>query len=232
MTTLELDLDVVWRLLAAAVLGAAVGFEREASDQPAGLRTHLTISLGAAMFGVVSTLGFLEFEAAQRATNIQFDVTRVASLVSSALGFIGAGVIFRRGTMIHNLTTAASLWVVAAIGLSCGVGDIGPAALATTVLLIALVILRLPRNWIRHRLSRDDEPIRIVLTPDADVDVVLDVLTSLPGVAVTRQGLQKQDGCVVISADVEVVPERSIHEVLSPLARRADVQTFRVGVLD
>src|SRR5688572_22413785 len=229
MTTFELDLDVVWRLLAAAALGAAVGFEREASDQPAGLRTHLTVSLGAALFGVVSTLGFLEYETSQRATNIQFDVTRVASQVVSALGFIGAGVIFRRGTTVHNLTTAASLWAVAAVGLACGVGDLGPATIGTVVLLVALVLLRLPRDWIKRRLARDDEPVRIVVEREGDADEVIDALRALPGVHVGNVGLQKEDGRVVISADVEVEPKHSIHEVLSPIARRGDVQTFAIG---
>ncbi|MGH9233868.1 MAG: MgtC/SapB family protein, partial [Acidimicrobiales bacterium] len=138
-TTLSLDFDVVVRLLGATLLGGLVGMEREASDQPAGLRTHIAVALGASLFGVISTLGFLEFDQPRAESTIQADVTRVASNVVVGIGFLGAGVIFRQGNTIRNLTTAASLWTVAAIGLACGVGDVTSAALATAVLLGSLV---------------------------------------------------------------------------------------------
>src|SRR5687767_12467524 len=92
-----IDEDALVRLLAATVLGAAIGIEREAGDQPAGLRTQIAVALGAALFGVVSTLGFLEFQASRAATDINVDVTRVASNVAVGIGFLGAGVIFRSG---------------------------------------------------------------------------------------------------------------------------------------
>ena len=108
------------RLVTAAILGAVVGLERETSDQPAGLRTHLTVALGAAVFGVVSTLGFSEFTDGDGSGAVRVDVTRVASQVVVGVGFLGAGVIFRSGSTIRNLTTAASLWVTAAVGLAAG----------------------------------------------------------------------------------------------------------------
>src|SRR5687768_17277673 len=120
--------EAVLRLLVAILLGAAIGAERETSDQPAGLRTHIAVCLGACLFGVVSTLGFDEFEAERATTNVQVDVTRVASQVVVGIGFLGAGVIFRQRTIVRNLTTAASLWVTSAIGLTAGVGDLGTAA--------------------------------------------------------------------------------------------------------
>jgi putative Mg2+ transporter-C (MgtC) family protein len=99
--------EAVLRLVVAVVLGAAVGAEREARDQPAGLRTHIAVCLGAAIFGVVSTLGFDEFQAERARTNINVDVTRVASQVVVGIGFLGAGVIFRQRDVVKNLTTAA-----------------------------------------------------------------------------------------------------------------------------
>jgi putative Mg2+ transporter-C (MgtC) family protein len=137
-----LDADVVVRLLGATVLGGLVGVEREASDQPAGLRTHIAVAVGAALFGVISTLGFLEFDQLRANSTIQADVTRVASNVVVGIGFLGAGVIFRQGNNVRNLTTAASLWAVAAIGLACGVGDVTSGAVGTAVLLGGLVLLR------------------------------------------------------------------------------------------
>ncbi len=153
MTEFGIDSDAVIRLVAAMVLGAAVGVEREATGQPAGLRTHIAVAVGAALFGVISTLGFLEFEADRAATNIQIDVTRVASQVVVGIGFIGAGIIYRQGRSVKHLTTAASLWAVCAIGLACGVGDIGTAAVATIILLVSLVLLRPLRTWIVRRFA-------------------------------------------------------------------------------
>ena len=140
------------RLPAAAPEGRRP--EREASDQAAGLRTHIAVALGASLFGVISTLGFVEFDRDRAVTVLQADVTRVASNVVVGIGFLGAGVIFRRGGTIRNLTTAASLWVVAAIGLACGVGDVTTAAIAAAVLLVSLVVLRPVRTYVRHRWGR------------------------------------------------------------------------------
>ena len=120
---LALDGDVVVRLLVAAVLGGSSGSSaRRATSRPDCAPTS-PLALGAALFGVISTLGFLEFDRPRAESILQVDVTRVASNVAVGIGFLGAGVIFRQRSNIKNLTTAASLWAVAAIGLACGVGD-------------------------------------------------------------------------------------------------------------
>lgn len=167
-TVYALDGDVVVRLLAAAVLGGLVGLEREASDQSAGLRTHIAVALGAALFGVISTLGFVEFDRARAETVLQADVTRVASNVVLGVGFLGAGVIFRHRNTVKNLTTAASLWVVAAVGLASGVGDPTTAAVSTTILLASLVVLRPVRALVRRRWARRSARVRVRLADGAD----------------------------------------------------------------
>jgi putative Mg2+ transporter-C (MgtC) family protein len=217
------------RLLVAAALGSAIGVEREASDQPAGLRTHLTVSVGAALFGVTSTTGFTEFVAVQRATNYSIDPTRVASIVVSGIGFIGAGLIFRSGGAVHNLTTAASVWVVAAIGLSCGVGDFFAAEVTTVIVLLGLVALRLPRRWIRTTLRAETEAIRVVLRPDVADGPVVAALHDLPGVTVTRCSLGKEDGAFVISAVLRADRDVELNEAVSPLARHDDIATLSLG---
>ena len=176
-----LDGDVVVRLLSAAVLGGMVGAEREASDQPAGLRTHIAVALGASLFGVISTLGFLEVDQPRALSTVQVDVSRVASNVVVGIGFLGAGVIFRQGNTIRNLTTAASLWTVAAIGLACGVGDPTTAAVGTVVLLGSLVLLRPIRNFIRTHLTTTSTTVRLTLRPGADTDEVLDEFRDAAG---------------------------------------------------
>jgi putative Mg2+ transporter-C (MgtC) family protein len=127
-------LEIVLRLLLAAALGAGIGYQRERAGKPAGLRTHILICLGSALFTVVSIFGF----------GGGVDVSRVAAGVVAGIGFIGAGVIFRgmRGDHVMGLTTAASIWVAAAIGLAAGVGMY---LIATFVAAITVLVLMIPR---------------------------------------------------------------------------------------
>lgn len=125
---LELDMQMFLRLLVAVVLGALVGYERERAGKPAGVRTHGMVSLGAALFAVVSLHGF---------GNVG-DPARVAAQIVTGIGFLGAGAILHQRVNVHGLTTVASLWVTAAIGLSVGVGMV-LISLATAVLVFLLL---------------------------------------------------------------------------------------------
>lgn len=112
MMTLEFHGQILLRLVIAMVLGALIGYERERRGKPAGVRTHGMVSLGAALFTVVSLHGF----------GGGGDPGRVAAQVVTGIGFLGAGAILHQRDTVQGLTTAASLWVTAAIGLSVGVG--------------------------------------------------------------------------------------------------------------
>ncbi len=122
---------MVLRLLMAAALGAVIGYQRERAQKPAGLRTHILICLGSALFTVVSIYGFSQMA----------DPSRVAAAVVVGIGFVGAGAIIRSGEgYLSGLTTAASIWAVAAIGLATGAGLYVVSAVATILILIALVL--------------------------------------------------------------------------------------------
>lgn len=172
----DLDAELIVRLLGAAVLGAIIGVEREASEQQAGLRTHIAVALGAALFGAVSTLGFQEFDQARARTVLQADVTRVASNVAVGIGFLGAGVIFRQGHSIKNLTTAASLWVVAAIGIASGAGYYSAAVITTVVVLVSLWPLRILAFRIFERIRPGELRLEVELRPNEPASVLLDAL--------------------------------------------------------
>lgn len=128
MIPLALDVQMFLRLLIAVVLGVLVGYERERAGKPAGVRTHGIICLGAALFAVVSLHGF---------GNVS-DPARVAAQVVTGIGFLGAGAILTQRGNVHGLTTAASLWVTAAIGLAVGVGML-IMSVATAVLVFLLL---------------------------------------------------------------------------------------------
>jgi putative Mg2+ transporter-C (MgtC) family protein len=204
--TFGVDADVVVRILAAAVLGGAIGVEREATEQPAGFRTHIALAMGAALFGVASTVGFDEFVDVT-GTTLSVDPTRVASTVATGIGFLGAGVIFRRGNSIRNLTTAASLWAVGAVGLLCGLGDVGIAAVGTLVLLASLVVLRPVRSMVRRQAGEQRSIVRVTIAADADPEQVADALRHEEGAQVVGITPMKEDGRVVLLCTVRADQE-------------------------
>jgi len=132
---MPVELQMIIRIAAAAGMGAAIGYEREKSGKPAGLRTHMLIAVGAALFTVASVFGF----------GPSSDIGRVAAGVVAGIGFIGAGAIIHRGRgdIVEGLTTAATIWAVAAVGLAAGAG-LYPVAGATTGITLAIL---LPRHF-------------------------------------------------------------------------------------
>jgi putative Mg2+ transporter-C (MgtC) family protein len=135
-------IELFLRLLASVLLGGAIGYERERRQQPAGLRTHVLVSLASATFMVVSTQ-FVFFQHYVDNGVIRADMGRIASNVVVGIGFLGGGAILHSGLRIKGLTTAASLWLVAAVGLAAGSGMFSLAGVATAMSLFVLVVLRI-----------------------------------------------------------------------------------------
>ena len=223
--------EVIGRLAVAALLTALVGAEREVSGQQAGLRTHTAVGIGACLFGVISTLGFLEFDRTRELTNVQIDVTRVASNVAVGVGFLGAGLIFRQGGHVRNLTTAASLWVAAAIGLAAGVGNPGAATVGTVAMVGSLLLLRPVTHIIRHVFVRDERSVRIVLAPSVAADDLVAALRSSPYVEVLQIQFERVNGSVVVQADLRARSGHHCQETTNDLALRPDVTALELSAL-
>jgi putative Mg2+ transporter-C (MgtC) family protein len=136
----------VWELLLrlglAALLGGIIGVEREMREREAGLRTHMLVALGSALFTIVSAYGFRELLNAGGPV-VRTDPTRIAAQIVTGIGFLGAGAIIRQGFSVRGLTTAATLWMTAAIGMAAGAGSYTAAAVTTAVGLFSLWPLRL-----------------------------------------------------------------------------------------
>ncbi len=224
-----LSVEVAQRVTLAVAMGAAIGLQREIDDQPAGLRTHLAVSLGAALFGVISTLGFSEFEQPRADSNFQVDVTRVASQVVVGIGFLGAGVIFRRGADVKNLTTAATLWATAAIGLAAGVGDGGTAVFSAVLLVFVLAVLRIPRDWVRRRFTRTTRValVRVARAGEDAAHVVRRAIDDLEDAEVTVLGAEKHDGQVVYRVRIVSDPSASPEACIETLVERPDIDDIR-----
>ncbi|WLD93495.1 MgtC/SapB family protein [Alkalihalobacillus sp. AL-G] len=135
------DLDIITiRLLLAAALCGLVGIEREFKRHPAGFRTHLLVGVGSCLMMILSIFGFDDFLASHE--NIQgFDPSRLPAYVVSGIGFLGAGTILVHGVTVRGLTTAASIWVVAGIGLVVGIGMYFEAVFTTLVMILSLLFL-------------------------------------------------------------------------------------------
>lgn len=157
--------ELVLRVLAAALLGGLVGFEREFSDQPAGFRTHILVSLGAALFTMVGAYGVGEFFGRDDVP-IQFDPTRIAAQVVTGIGFLGAGAILRQGVNVKGLTTAAALWVTAAIGTAAGLGYWEGAIAVTIGTVLSLYGLKQLERAVFPRLKRGYFRFRIEMGPE------------------------------------------------------------------
>ncbi len=142
--------ELLLRLGVAIVLGAVIGLERESTVHAAGLRTQALVALGSALFTIISAYGFVSFLSIP---HIQIDPTRIASYIVAGIGFLGAGSIMvaRDQERVKGLTTAASIWLVAAVGMACGAGLLLEAIAASILALIILVLLRFVEQYLLHR---------------------------------------------------------------------------------
>ena len=217
------ELELAGRLGAALVLGGAIGLERELTGQVAGLRTHMSVALGAALFGIVSAYGWNEFDVVRAQTNVQVDVTRVASNIVTGVGFLGGGAILKDGATVRGLTTAASLWVTAAVGLAVALGGYSLAAIA---LVFSLILLRGPRGWLRRRFTIVREQVAILLHPGADPTAVIAALRALPDLEIRSVSTRDAGDGVIVSADVS---GPDLHGRLAELAERHEVAAVDVG---
>jgi len=164
--------DLILRLLLAGALAGLLGGERELTDQPAGFRTHILVGVGAALFAIISAFGFQSIVATTPRQQVSADVTRIASQIVVGIGFLGGGAIIKYGASIRGLTTAASLWVTAAVGTAVGVGALVLGSVTTGITLLALVGLRPLRRTLR-RLARDRDEFLIDAGRNVDVPALL-----------------------------------------------------------
>jgi len=167
--------EALLRLAVAGGLGAVVGVERELREREAGIRTHLLVSLGACLFTIISAYGFHEF-LASGASVVRADPTRIAAQIVTGIGFLGAGAIIREGLSVRGLTTAASLWVVAAIGMAAGAGYYWPAVAGTALTVFALWPVRAIAWVALERFRPPERRLVVELRDGSSVKALLDVV--------------------------------------------------------
>lgn len=161
MHYLTFHVTVLINIMASVLFGFGIGLEREVTNKYAGLRTHILVCLGSCVFTILSIYGFPNFN-----NQIQpyGDHARVAAQVLTGIGFIGGGTVLRHGSSVSGLTTAATLWVAAAIGMACGTGNIGIAFLATVLSVGVLVLVRVFETNVLKTSTKNIKRLKISIT--------------------------------------------------------------------
>ena len=204
--------EFILRLFAAAILGGAIGLERGYRAKEAGFRTHFLVALGSAIFMILSQFGFEQVLTQSRdaGLNVRLDPSRIAAQVVSGIGFIGAGTIIFQRHVVRGLTTAAGLWVTAAIGMTCGAGMYVLAAASTVLVLLCLEAL----NFIIQRFGTRNISITFSSPSIEDVRQVLQRLRS-DGMSIDSYNMREvsgSDGSESYSVSVEVNVKRNRYE--------------------
>ena len=187
---MSLTLELIIRVIVGGVLGGVIGYEREKRAKEAGFRTHFLVALGSALLAVISAYGFDKVE--EVIPIARYDPSRVAAQIVSGIGFIGAGLIIFQKNVIHGLTTAAGLWVTAAIGIASGVGHYELAVITTVMVVIALeLVVFVDKKLNKRQLS--------ITMKSTDKEKIKNFISSI-----------KEDKVVIRAYDLELVTEDNV----------------------
>lgn len=213
MHDLSFELLILTRILAAVLFGFGLGLERELTNKYAGLRTHILVCLGACTFTILSIYGFPNFSGQGQPYG---DHARVAAQIITGIGFIGGGTVLRHGSSVYGLTTAATLWLAASIGMACGTGmiDIG---FVTTILSVGvLVLIRLfERNVLIHS-TKNAKRLKITVTcKDEDAEEIHNHIIENFGHMheISRGRSEKKENLTDIIAIIDVSSRRPIQSL-------------------
>ncbi|WP_142685174.1 MgtC/SapB family protein [Chitinophaga polysaccharea] len=212
--------EILIRLLLAAVFGGIIGLERERKDWAAGLRTHMMVSVGAALTMMVSAYGFSDILGHP---NVVLDPSRVAAQVISGIGFIGAGtILFLKEGVVRGLTTAAGLWTVAAIGLATGGGMYFAAFIATA---IAIVILWLLQPVEKRFLSRfEQKTVRIITFERSKSIEITDKLFQNTALSITSCNIEQTDAFFFITIRFRSMDRAIVGKLIADIQADAGVK--------
>jgi putative Mg2+ transporter-C (MgtC) family protein len=213
------------RLLLATLLGSVIGFEREYHAKEAGVRTHLLVALGSCLFMIISVYGF-DFMLDR--DHVSFDPSRIASQVVTGIGFIGAGTIILQKQMVRGLTTAAGLWVTAAIGLACGNGMYVIAVVTTAIVLISLGLINVYLPYISQKERR-------ITFLAEDYAVMAEILNQLRQEKITvlnyemHKSAEENDGKMLVTLEIRMKRYDNVKGITSILKNFEKVELVQVS---
>jgi putative Mg2+ transporter-C (MgtC) family protein len=221
------QLEVSLRLLVAALLGASIGFEREIHAHPAGMRTHLLVSLGSAVFTVLSIFFFMAPTAPNGSSPT--DPARIAAQIVSGIGFLGAGAILKYGTSVRGLTTAASLWATAGVGMAAGAG-----AWIVAIVTTALIVFSLgPLNWVIARFRTGEQHLIRVRVQAGRLEALGEISRALIIARIEIAGVNTQrigKGRYEIELDLRPPPGMKPETGIAVVSAVPDIEILEAGV--
>ena len=232
------NIDILLRVISAICLGFIIGFEREITNKYAGLRTHILVCLGACVFTIISIYGFPELVNADipnyNPTGIR-DTARVAAQVVTGIGFIGAGTVLRNGPTVFGLTTAATLFMAASIGMACGAGMYGLAIAASIISVAVLTLIRIFEKRVLNRCSKNIKRLKINLHCDNDnVDNIRDfVISNFKTVeTLTMHKLIENPDMTKLSLVVEIINKRPIQYIYDKLEELDGIESVAIDTVN
>lgn len=230
-----INVDYIIRVTIAVVFGFCIGLERELTNKYAGLRTHILVCLGACVFTILSIYGFPTFAPGDnvdlaQATGIR-DTSRVAAQIVTGIGFIGAGTVLRNGPIVLGLTTAATLWIAASIGMACGAGMFEIAFAGTLLAIITLVMIRVLEKKCLPNSTKRTKRVKISVVCDNEhiekmQDFIIDKFQDLSGL--TKKQFNAEGNTSKISCIAEVLNKKSIKDLYKMLVNKEGVESVSV----
>ena len=236
--TTTYNIDLFMRVFSAICLGFIIGFEREITNKYAGLRTHILVCLGACVFTIISIYGFPELVDWQidgyNPTGVR-DTARVAAQVVTGIGFIGAGTVLRNGPTVFGLTTAATLFMAASVGMACGSGMYGLAIVAAILSVAVLTLIRVFEKNVLNRCAKNIRRLKINMhCHNENIDEIRDYMVSnfKRTDALKMHKLIENPEMTKFSIVVEVVSRRPIQYVYDKLEVLKGIESISIDTVN
>lgn len=219
----------------AVIFGFCIGLERELTNKYAGLRTHILVCLGACVFTLISIYGFPTFAPGDnvivgQATGIR-DTSRVAAQIVTGIGFIGAGTVLRNGPIVLGLTTAATLWIAASIGMACGAGMFDIAFAGTVLSILTLVIIRIFERKVLPNSIKRTKRLKISLICSNDyADCLYDfILKEYKEISeISRKLMTADENTTKITCVVDVVSGKPVKDIYKTFKNREGIESISI----
>ncbi len=234
-----INIEFATRLLLALVMGFALGLERELTNKYAGLRTHILVCLGACIFTLLSIYGFPTFAQGDnviidQATGVR-DTARIAAQIVTGIGFIGAGTVLRNGPMVFGLTTAATLWIAASIGMACGAGMYDVAIVSTIISVAVLTLIRVFERQFLPKSGKAAKRFKIsVYCNGEDVKKIYDYIVSKVDDMrdFSSKKLIENPNKSKITTSFELCNKKMINEIYEDLGKLTDADSVSLQELN
>jgi len=215
-----INIEYFVRIAVALIFGFSIGLERELTNKYAGLRTHILVCLGACVFTLISIYGFPTFAPGDnvivdQATGIR-DTSRVAAQIVTGIGFIGAGTVLRNGPIVFGLTTAATLWISASIGMACGAGMFDIAFAGTVLSLLTLVMIRVFERKVLPTSTKRTKRVKVALicVNDQAPKIYEYIINKYPDIIeLSKKQMRSDEKCTKITCVIDIITKKPIKDL-------------------